>query len=83
MSAIISDAWTIGISHAYGGALSALAIQYTLTPTDPTIGRTPVVENYGGKQVWKETEVVTAIYEDRDEVLVYNEREVEGNFAGY
>jgi len=72
-----------GISHAYGGALSALAIQYTLTPTDPTIGRTPVVENYGGKQVWKETEVVTAIYEDRDEVLVYNEREVEGNFAGY
>jgi hypothetical protein len=41
------------------------------------------VENHGQEQVWKETEVVTAIYEDRDEVLVYNEREIEGNFAGY
>jgi hypothetical protein len=39
--------------------------------------------NHGQKQVWKETEVITAIYEDRDEVLVYDEREVEGDFAGY
>lgn len=34
------------------------------------------------QQMWKETEVVKAIYSSREEVLVQNERHVEGNFAG-
>jgi hypothetical protein len=42
-----------------------------------------VDEKYPRRKAWKETEVVTAIYEDRDEVLVQNERQVIGDFAGY
>jgi hypothetical protein len=78
-----SDTSTLGISHAYGGALSALSIHYTLTPIESTTDDTPVGESYQRLQVWKETEVVTAIYEDREEVLAHNERQVEGDFAGY
>lgn len=68
-----------GISHAYGGALSALSIHYTLTPIASTVDGTPAGENR--QQAWKEIEVITAIYEDREEVLVDNERYVEGDFA--
>ncbi|KAG8213293.1 Metallo-dependent phosphatase-like protein [Butyriboletus roseoflavus] len=46
-----------GISHAYGGALSALSIEYSLEPVK------------GGG--WKEQEVVKALYaEQEDELLV-------------
>lgn len=65
----------LGISHAYGGALSALSIHYTLTP----IG----VSDSGSKQRWIEKEVVSALYPDRQELLVTDEREVTGNFGGY
>jgi len=72
-----------GISHAYGGALSALSIVYTLTPIKSATDNSPPGQNHLRQQVWKETEVVTAIYEDRDEVLVQNERQIVGKFAGY
>ncbi|KAF5382177.1 hypothetical protein D9615_004405 [Tricholomella constricta] len=58
-----------GISHAYGGVLSALSIHYTLTP----------VGNHE-EQRWVEKEVVSALYPDRQEVLVVDEREVVGDF---
>jgi hypothetical protein len=52
-----------GISHAYGGALSALSIEYTLEPVK------------GGG--WKEQEVVKALYaEQEDELLVTATREL-------
>jgi len=64
-----------GITHAYGGVLSALSINYTLTP---------IADNAsGGKQRWVEKEVVTALYPDRQELLVVDEREVVGDFIGY
>jgi len=58
-----------GISHAYGGALSALSIHYSLSP----IGQ-------DGDSRWHETETISAIYPDRREVLVQTEREVVGDF---
>lgn len=64
----------IGISRAYGGALSALSIHYTLTP---------VGSNAGEQHRWHEREVVSALYEDRQEVLVIEERDVVGDFTGY
>lgn len=64
-----------GISHAYGGALSALSIHYTLTPI--------LVEDSGSEQRWIEKEVVSALYPDRQELLVIDEREVVGDFRGY
>lgn len=55
-----------GISHAYGGALSALSIEYTLEPVK------------GGG--WKEQEVVKALYaEQEDELLVTDIREFHGD----
>jgi len=72
-----------GISHAYGGALSALSIHYTLTPIGSTPDDSPAGDNHKRQQVWKETEVVTAIYEGREELLARNDRQVEGDFAGY
>ncbi|KAF8126896.1 Metallo-dependent phosphatase [Boletus edulis] len=55
-----------GISHAYGGALSALSIEYTLEPVK------------GGG--WKEQEVVKALYtEQEDELLVTAVREFDGD----
>lgn len=57
-----------GISHAYGGALSALSITYSLTPA-------PEVD---GEERWNEKEVVVAVYEDRQEVLAVDERIVSG-----
>lgn len=53
-----------GISHAYGGVLSALSIEYTLEP----------VKNGG----WKEQEIVKALYADNDdEVLAVSTRDLE------
>ncbi|KAH0585209.1 hypothetical protein J132_10120 [Termitomyces sp. J132] len=59
-----------GISHAYGGILSALSIHYTLTP----IG-------YDKEKRWMEKEVVSALYPDKQEILVVDEREVVGDFS--
>lgn len=70
--------YVIGISHAYGGALSALSIDYALTPVATANADTLT---HKGQQVWVETEVVKAIYEDRDVVLADDERHVEGDFA--
>ena len=61
-----------GISHAYGGALSALAVEYILAP---------VLSEKDGEREWQETEVVTAIYEKRREVLAKDERRVFGDFT--
>ena len=53
-----------GISHAYGGALSALSVRYSLKPDLNDATR------------WKESEIVTALYLDREEVLVEQVREI-------
>ncbi|RPD60099.1 Metallo-dependent phosphatase [Lentinus tigrinus ALCF2SS1-7] len=60
-----------GISHAYGGALSALSVTYTLTPADDA----------SGEKKWTETEVVKALYLDKEVVLAKDEREVVGDFV--
>ena len=65
----------LGISHAYGGALSALSIYYTLTP----IGDDDDYDD-ASQQRWREKEVVSALYHDRQEVLAVDEREVVGDF---
>jgi hypothetical protein len=53
-----------GISHAYGGPLSALSIEYTLEPVKS-----------GG---WKEQEIVKALYADHDdELLAVSTRDLE------
>lgn len=62
-----------GISRAYGGVLSALSIHYTLTPL--------VGSGTGASQRWQEREVVSALYQDRQEILVVDEREVVGDFT--
>jgi len=64
-----------GITHAYGGVLSALSINYTLTPVP---GDFPA-----RKQRWVEKEVIRALYPDRQQLLVVDEREVMGDFQGY
>ena len=60
----ISERTVKGISHAYGGALSALSIYYTLVPIA------------GKENRWVEREVVSALYVDRQEVLAEEVREV-------
>ncbi|KAF5392212.1 hypothetical protein D9757_001430 [Collybiopsis confluens] len=63
-----------GISHAYGGVLSALSVHYTLTPIiDP--------ENTGEQQRWTEREVVKAVYEEFQHLVADEEREVVGKFT--
>jgi hypothetical protein len=64
-----------GISHAYGGALSALSITYTLTPHDDG--------KEGANKRWTEREVIVALYEDRQEVLATNERVISGDLRKY
>ncbi|KAF7312444.1 Adenylate cyclase [Mycena indigotica] len=59
-----------GISHAYGGVLSALSIHYTFTP----------VESDDGEPRWVEREVVSTLYADRQEIIVDEARELVGNF---
>ena len=54
-----------GISHAYGGVLSALSVEYSLMPEKQALH-------------WTEKEVVTAIYADHQEVLLTEERELVG-----
>ncbi|KIK62431.1 hypothetical protein GYMLUDRAFT_198140 [Collybiopsis luxurians FD-317 M1] len=63
-----------GISHAYGGVLSALSIEYTFTPI-------PDPENTGEKQRWTEREVVKALYEEFQDVIADDQREVVGRFT--
>ena len=60
-----------GISHAYGGALSALSVTYTLSPAP---------SDESGQKVWTEKEVVKALYVDREVVLAEDERAVVGDF---
>lgn len=58
-----------GISHAYGGALSALSVTYTLTPfTDAS-----------GAKKWHEREVVKALYVDGEVLIADDKREVVGD----
>lgn len=56
----------------YGGVLSALSIKYGMTPVESAAS--------GAKQSWRETETIHAIYEDRKELLVEQERFVQGSF---
>ena len=58
----------LGISHAYGGALSALAINYTLLRSE------------SGE--WREREVIAALYADKHEFLAIDERNIQGDFGG-
>jgi len=58
-----------GISHAYGGALSALSMKYTLVP----------VPSSSSLKEWREKEIVRAVYLDRSVVLVDEERDVFGD----
>jgi len=59
----------VGISHAYGGVLSALSITYTLDPVD------------GQSDVWKETEEVVAVYEHSRTVIAVDSRELKGDYG--
>jgi hypothetical protein len=54
-----------GISRAYGGRLSALRIDYSLTPNQ---------KEDGG---WVEEEKVVALYEDFEEVITVDTRVVQ------
>ncbi len=60
-----------GISHAYGGALSALSIDYTLEPV-----------SRGGIEKWVEKEVVRALYADTWNVMANDVREIEEDLLG-
>jgi hypothetical protein len=55
----------VGISHEYGGVLSALSIHYTLTPVS------------GTQNKWVEKETVSALYPDRQQIIVVDSREIE------
>ncbi|KAH8100831.1 hypothetical protein BXZ70DRAFT_1077448 [Cristinia sonorae] len=59
-----------GISHAYGGALSALSIEYSLSAA-------PELAVDGRQKVWVEREVVKALYVDGEVVLADDSRTVE------
>ena len=59
----------LGISHAYGGVLSALSITYTLDPVG------------GQSNVWKETEEVVAVYEHSHTVIAVDSRELKGDYG--
>jgi len=67
-----------GISHAYGGALSALSVHYTLTPV---VSKKSDENDATKPKIFKEKEIVTALYMDRTEILAEDEREVQGDFA--
>ncbi|KAI0319218.1 Metallo-dependent phosphatase-like protein [Amylostereum chailletii] len=58
-----------GISHAYGGVLSALSVEYSLRPLSKS----------STSRRWRETEVVTALYGSGEEVVLVDEgRDVYG-----
>ncbi|KIY51729.1 Metallo-dependent phosphatase [Fistulina hepatica ATCC 64428] len=63
-----------GISHAYGGALSALDIQYELIPVAPIAG------DDRSDWLYEERETVSAVYVDRMELIKQDVRQVVGNF---
>jgi len=80
-----------GISHAYGGVLSALDIVYTLSPiTDIGSASSASGSRQPGAKLMKEEkkkitsylerEVITAVYPDKRVLLVSEEREVSGAF---
>jgi len=56
-----------GISKVYGGVLSAAKMTYSLSPSKI-------------KGHWIEEDVVTAIYSDREVVLISNRREITADF---
>ena len=56
----------------YGGVLSALSIKYEMTPVESATSDT--------KRSWRETETIHAIYADRKELLVEEERFIQGSF---
>jgi hypothetical protein len=56
-----------GISHAYGGVLSALSIEYALKP---------VSSPSSSEKKWREQEIVKAIYPDHSMILVDEQRDV-------
>ncbi|KAF5342351.1 hypothetical protein D9611_001933 [Ephemerocybe angulata] len=58
-----------GISHAYGGVLSALSIHYTVHPIGDD-----------AEQKWVEREVISALYEEKRTMIVDEEREIVGDF---
>ncbi|KAJ3531370.1 hypothetical protein NMY22_g8178 [Coprinellus aureogranulatus] len=58
-----------GISHAYGGVLSALSIHYTLHPVGDD-----------ADQRWVEREAISALYPDKRTLIVDEEREIIGDF---
>ena len=60
-----------GISHAYGGALSALSVTYTLAPLSD--------HEAGKEKKWSEREVVKALYVDSEIVLADDTRELVGD----
>jgi len=60
---------TKGISHAYGGALSALSVEYTLEN----------VPSSSSEKKWTEKEVVKAVYVDNSVVLVDEARDIFGD----
>ncbi|KAH7097331.1 Metallo-dependent phosphatase [Auriculariales sp. MPI-PUGE-AT-0066] len=60
-----------GISHAYGGVLSALEIVYSLEPAD------------SGEDEWDEHETVNAVYEHGLQLLAVNKKSVKGDFAAW
>ncbi|TFK49965.1 Metallo-dependent phosphatase [Heliocybe sulcata] len=63
-----------GISHAYGGVLSALSIVYTLTRVDSPAG-TP-----SSMKTWVEKETITALYMDNHELLSEDTRSIMSDF---
>ncbi|KAI0303718.1 Metallo-dependent phosphatase-like protein [Multifurca ochricompacta] len=61
-----------GISHAYGGALSALNVEYTLKPVQSS-------SPSSSEKKWREREVVKAVYPSHFVTLVDEERDVFGD----
>jgi hypothetical protein len=58
-----------GISHAYGGALSALSVEYTLEDAPSS----------SSEKKWTEREVVKAVYVGHSVVLVDEVRDIFGD----
>lgn len=70
-SLLLSKMTCEGISHAYGGALSALSIEYSLVPVSKN-----------GVEKWVEKEVVRALYADKWDVVANDIREIEEESLG-
>lgn len=77
LSNTLSNAYLLpaGITRAYGGRLSALEITYSLAPVIPqfpdgTFMTLPNPRLGDADQRWRESEVVSALYEDVDKVTL-------------